>query len=378
MTQNKMFDVIVVGQGAMGLAATSSLAQAGAKVLGLEQYKLFHDLGSSHGETRAIRKAYFEHESYIPLLERAYELWAELENSVEQEIFSKCGIAYYCDPKASVVHKGVCKSSELFKIPVQKLSMDEASKKFPYFRAPKNFELLFEPLAGMIFVDRALRAFHAIASKNGANIHENEKLLSWKQVSNSSMEVVTDKNTYNCSKLIFTRGGWSLPLELGLKKNALKIYRAIQYWFEAPESAKKYPSFGFHLEQDFYYGFPSLDGKSLKVAGHFNIEALSKPEDKNTSGPPAKGLNAITNFVRECLPEVGKYLKFSPCIYTMTADEHFIIDHLPQSKNVVFASGFSGHGFKFAPVIGEILAEIALSGRTRHDIDFLGMQRFAQ
>ena len=373
MAQN--FDFIVVGQGVMGLATTYALSKKGFKVLGLDQYSLFHQKGSSHGESRIIRMAYFEDPGYIPLLKLAYQGWAELEKQTGVEIFKKSGVAFFTQPDSSVIYKGVKESARLFHIPIEEFSSEEARKKFPFFRAPKNFNLLYEANAGYLLVDKALRSFAEGAKTKGALIHENEKVLSWTE--KQSIEVVTDRASYTCSKLIFAGGAWTSKLlqELNIP---LKICRAIQYWFEVSDpSATSYPCYGFHLPEDFYYGFPSLDGKTIKFAAHFGIDPIAHPEEKDISSIPKVKLESIRKFVNSCLPNVSNNCAhYSTCIYTMTPDEHFIIDFHPSSKNILMACGFSGHGFKFAPAIGEILSDLSTTASHQHAINFLRLNRF--
>lgn len=374
----KKFDVIVIGVGGMGSSACYHLAKRGQKVLGLEQFSMAHDKGSSHGETRMIRRAYFEHPNYVPLLNRAYALWETLEKESKESLLVKNGLIIYANPKTSTIYRGTTESARKHTIPIEKLDTKEANKRFSMYRCEKTMSGILEPGAGFLRVEKCVNAHTTLAKKHGAVIHENETVTDYRST-NKGVIVGTNKGSYTADRLIITGGPWNTKL-LGELGTSLKLFRTIQYWFKASadfDVKTGIPCFAFHTDDDFYYGFPMLDGKTIKVAAHFSKHAISDPAEKNIHEVPTDELKHVQKFLKEHLPKVSTSLdRFSPCIYTMTPDEHFIIDRHPQNDRITFAGGFSGHGFKFSSVIGEILADLSMTGITKHPIEFLKLRKF--
>lgn len=362
----------------MGSAACYHLAKRGKKVLGLEQFTASNHMGSSHGETRTIRRAYFEHSNYIPLLNRAYVLWEALEKKSQQKLLIKNGLVIYGDPASSVVFKGTAESAQKYNIPVEILNHQDATQRFPLFHSDKKMSAIYEPDAGFLHVEKCVEAHAALAKNLGAMIHENEAVTDY-TTSDKDVTVVTKKDTYTADRLVITGGPWNIELlkDLGIP---LKLKRLVQYWFNAPlefDLNHKTPCFAFHENNDFYYGFPMLDGKTIKLASHFARAAIQEPSEKNIREVPSDELTEMQKFIKRSLPKATTKLdRFSPCIYTMTPDEHFVIDKHPKNNRVSFAAGFSGHGFKFSSVVGEILADLAIDGMTKHPIDFLRLRKF--
>jgi sarcosine oxidase len=372
------FDVIVIGVGGMGASACYHLAQRGCKVLGLEQFALGHSHGSSHGQTRMIRRAYFEHSDYIPLLNRSYELWNRLENESGEKLWVQNGLIIYGNPNSSAVYKGTIESAAKYNIAVEKLGNSQAIQRFPLFSPEKNMDGVFEPDAGFLYVEKCVLAHARLAQTKGAIILENENVLDY-SANDTGVVVKTEKSTYTADRLVITGGPWNTKLlnDLG---TLLKLKRMIQYWFKAPpeyDVNNNVPCFAFHTEDDFYYGFPMLDGKTIKIAAHFAGRSIQNPAQKNIDQIPNDELQPIQEFVRKYLKKIsGNVAQFSTCIYTMTPDEHFLIDRHPKNSRIVFAAGFSGHGFKFSSVIGEILSDLTLNGTTAQPIDFLRLRKF--
>jgi sarcosine oxidase len=374
------YDVIVIGTGGMGSAACLHAARKGARVLGLEQFQIAHDRGSSHGETRIVRRAYFEHADYVPLLKRAFELWDELEHDSHEPIIVRNGMVVFGDPEKSLACSGSIAAAKEHGIPIQIWEPEEARRKIPIYRPPAGFIGVFEPGAGFVHVERAVAAHARLAREAGAEIREGEGVLGWKR-EGSGYEVKTDRGRYAAAKLVVTGGSWSSRLlaELGLP---LRLRRMIPCWFGASEEHSlefDVPCFAFDLDEDFYYGFPMLDGRTVKIAPHRVGEAISDPSEKDVKEVPEGELKALRSFISRMLPRMTTELdRFSPCIYTLTPDEHFILDRHPGEEGVHFFAGSSGHGFKFTPVVGEILAELALEGKTRHPAAFLGLSRLGK
>lgn len=371
------FDSIVIGLGAMGSAAAYHLASRGQRVLGLEQFRLGHDRGSSHGETRLIRKAYFEDPAYVPLLQRAYELWDELAAASGEELLVRSGLVLFGRPGSSQVYEGTLRSGRSHGIPVEALPEEEARRRWPHFRPSEGAAAAFEPGAGYLHAERAVLAHARLARAAGAELHEEEPVLSWESEGDGLL-VRTPAGEYRARRLVIAGGGWSSALlrELQLPLTLRKMLLA---WFPASSAHEGAPGFVFDSGNDFFYGFPRIDGRSIKIASHYRYEPLGRPEEKD-SGPPApERVEALRAFVRTCLPEASpELLRHAHCIYTMTPDENFVIDRHPHDPRIAFAAGFSGHGFKFASAVGEILADLALDGATRHPIAFLASDRFGR
>lgn len=372
------FDSIVIGLGAMGSAACRHLAARGVRVLGLEQHRLAHDRGSSHGETRLIRKAYFENPDYVPLLCRAFDLWEQLQAECGERVIERSGLVTFGRPGQSQVYDGALASGRLYSIPMEELSREQSLRRWPFYRPPEGFAAAFEPGAGFLHAERCVLAHAREARKRGAILRENEAVLEY-GVEKGGVSVRTTRGRYSAARLIIAGGGWSSRLlgELGLP---LTLRKMLLGWFPASSdhaSDRGAPGFVFDLDDDFYYGFPRIDGSAIKVAGHRRFETLSAPEDKDALPPDPERVAALRRFIERCLPHAsGELMRSSHCIYTMTPDEDFVIDRHPEAPQLVFAAGFSGHGFKFASVVGEILADLAIDGATAHPIGFLSAARF--
>jgi sarcosine oxidase len=390
MKKNTSYDVIVIGVGSMGSATCYYLSKRGYRVLGLEQFDISHEFGSHAGQSRIIRKAYFEHPDYVPLLERAYENWKSFEKETGEQLYFKTGLLYAGTSNNEMV-KGVERSASLYNIELEKLKVADTTKRFPAFTFPENFEILFEPGAGFIPPEKAIRLYASQAKKNGAIINTNEKVIDpiaigWKK-DGTNIIVKTDKSSYQCSKLIITAGAWAGKMIPGLA-DKIKVTRQFVAWVK-PNNEKQFAlnnfpcwMIGDNEKRGCYYGFPILDTKifgepaGLKLAHHFPREATD-PDivDRRTTENDIQNLKYCLD---KYLPGVfDSVLSTKICLYGNSPDENFIIDNLPGfESNVSIACGFSGHGFKFASVVGEILADLAIDGKTDLPIDFLNAKRF--
>ena len=385
MTLNNSFDVIVIGVGSMGSATSYYLAKRGYKVLGLEQFDISHEFGSHAGQSRIIRKAYFEHPGYVPLLERAYENWEALEWETGKQVYYKTGLLYAGNPNNEMI-KGVERSAGLYNIDLDQMNIAAAADQFPQFKFPDDFEILFEPEAGFITPEKAIRLYASQAKKNGAAIHSNEKVIDWKKDKNIIL-LKTDKQTYQCDKLIITAGAWAGKMIPGLA-DKIKVTRQFVAWIKTKNDDQfelnKFPCWMISDDEKHgcYYGFPLLDTEKfgepagLKLAHHFPNEVTDPDKvDRLTTEKDIQNLNYCLN---KYLPGVfDSILHTKICLYANSPDENFIIDKLPgYEENVSIACGFSGHGFKFASVVGEILADLAIEGRSDLPIEFLNAKRF--
>lgn len=385
MPQSNHYDVIVIGVGSMGSSACCFLAERGMKVLGLEQFDIVHEKGSHAGQSRIIRKAYFEHPDYVPLLERSYDKWKKLEQQTASEIYHRTGIVYFGPPEHQTM-TGVKKSSSLYDIPVDTLSKEESLKRFPAFQIPTDFEVLYERDAGFVTPERAILLYAEQAKKYGAAIHTHEKVKEWKQ-EGGKIRVVTDKDEYTADKLVITCGSWTSKVIPDLKTE-LKVTRQTLAWVN-PENKEKFLLGNFPCwfvedpDRGMFYGFPILPEKSggpvgLKLASHRPGERVDPDQENRKSTDEER--EDIRYILSKYIPEAGTDItETKTCLYTYSKDENFIIDHLPGYNNkVVIACGFSGHGFKFVSVVGEILADLAMKGKTELPAAFLSLNRFGK
>ena len=381
---NKNFDVIVLGVGSMGSAACYYLASQGYRVLGLEQFDIPHDQGSHAGQSRIIRKAYFEHPDYVPLLERAYTNWKELESITGEQVYFPTGLFYAGISSESLI-KGVLESAAKYNVQIESLSASAAKKSFPQFQIPDSYEVLFEPDAGFLTPERAILLFVDQAIRAGATIRTREQATEWKP-EGDSISVSTRNNTYGCKKLVITAGPWASKLIPGFSKH-LKVTRQVLAWVNPVESESfklgQLPCWMIddHTQNGMYYGFPVLPvGKfgapiGLKAARHYP-GLVSNPDAVNRLAS-IEDENDIIQALHKFLP--GSYLSthvMKTCLYTNTPDENFVIDFLPgHNQQVTIATGFSGHGFKFASAVGEIIADLTMRGKTDLPIGFLNADR---
>ncbi|HWC53058.1 MAG TPA: N-methyl-L-tryptophan oxidase [Chitinophagaceae bacterium] len=385
MPQSNHFDVIVIGVGSMGSSACCFLAECGMKVLGLEQFDIVHEQGSHAGQSRIIRKAYFEHPDYVPLLERSYHNWKKLEQQTTDEVYHRTGIVYFGPPEHQTM-AGVRKSSSLYDIPVDSLSKEESFNRFPAFQIPADFEILFEHDAGLVTPERAILLYAEQARKYGAAIHTHEKVSAWKE-EGAKISVVTDKNDYTADKLVITAGSWTSKMIPDLKTE-LKVTRQTLAWVN-PGDTEKFSLGNFPCwfiedpDRGMFYGFPILPERfggpvGLKLASHRPGEMVD-PDRINRRSNDEEEAN-IRYVLSKYLPEAGNdIISIKTCLYTYSKDENFIIDHLPgYNKKIVVACGFSGHGFKFVSVVGEILADLAMKGKTELPVAFLSLSRFGK
>lgn len=366
------YDTIVLGLGAMGSSAAYHLSQVGRKVLGLEQFSCAHDRGSSHGKSRLIRQAYFEHPDYVPLLKRSYELWDDLSKKTGRPLLHRTGVVIYGPEKGGKVLPGVRKSSHEYKIPVEEYTRAKARERFPNLAVPEGFVGIFEPGAGFLEVENCVRSYCEMAAKFGADLHFEETVINWSAF-DDHVVVKTDRGEYTGSSLVICAGAWSGKL-LGDFGMALKVQRVPLFWFEADSlfsEEKGFPCFAYDMPYGFIYGFPWKKGEGIKVAPHIPGAVVSDPTHLDRQ-PTKAELAPVLRCLEECIPAIRREVMHQAmCMYTMSPDSHFILDLHPQYKNVSIACGFSGHGFKFASVVGEVLSELAIHRKTKYPISFL-------
>jgi sarcosine oxidase len=369
------WDAIVVGVGGVGSAALYHLARRGARVLGLEQHGLVHDQGSSHGETRVIRQAYFEHPDYVPLARRAVAHWRDLEAASSTTLFEACGVLFAGRIDSAAV-AGTIQAAETHGLPLERLTPREATARFPGFRFRDHDAVVFEREAGYLHVERCVRAHAELARKAGAEIRTHETVWKW-EVNDAGIRVWTGKDVLHARSLVVAAGPWAdrLLRELAIP---LRVLRKVQIWFRQSQAGhREGPCFLFERDDRAFYGFPSLDGLTVKVAEHSGGETVDDPSLVDRRLFPAD-VAPLQQFLAESLPGVGpEPLRHSVCLYTMSPDGHFLLGPHPAHPQVSFAAGLSGHGFKFTPVLGEALADWATEGTASLPVQFLGPERFA-
>jgi sarcosine oxidase len=373
------YDVIVLGVGGMGSAALFELARRGRSVLGIEQFGLVHDRGSSHGQTRIIRKAYAEHPDYVPLLRRAYDRWYELEQLQGRRLFTECGCLQIGRPQSSLV-AGVLASATTHGLPIEMLGREQVHRRYPAFRLDEDMVAVLEHEAGFLDVEECVRAHIDQARIFGAEVRCGEPVHSW-EAGPEQVTVRTDAGVYHAAHLVLTAGPWA-PRLLAAWGAPLRVMRQVPLWFETREPRRLrrdvFPTFIVDTGLEHYYGFPAINPLGLKVARHYGAPELESPEQIERTVTVAD-VKPVSLFLQQYLRGAAlSYMTWSGqvCTYTLTPDRHFIVDRHPEHANVVIAAGFSGHGFKFASVIGEIMADLVESGRTSLPIELFRIDRF--
>jgi sarcosine oxidase len=367
------FDVIVVGLGGMGSATVHQLAARGHRVLGLERFGPGHDRGASHGGSRITRQSYFEGPEYVPLLLRAYELFDRLATDSGRDVITLTGGVMVGRPDCRTV-SGALESARLHGLEHELLDAAELRRRFPTM-APRDDEVaLYEAKAGFVRPERTVLAQLELADKLGAELHFDEPMESWSPDTGGGVRVRTAAGEYTAGQLVITPGPWAprLLADLGV---SFRIERQVQHWFTPrggvePFLADRHPIYIWEpAEGHQMYGFPAIDGPDggAKIA-FFRRGTETTPEGLDTGVHPDEIAEMAAGAGR-ILPDLpGEWLRGEPCLYSTTPDEHFVISRHPAHEAVTVACGFSGHGFKFVPVVGEIVADLATTGSTRHPI----------
>jgi sarcosine oxidase len=371
------YQAIVIGLGAMGSSTVAELARRGTGVLGIEAFGRAHDLGSSGGLSRIIRLAYFEHPSYVPLLRAAWQGWRDLEAETGRELLLQCG-GLYGGRRGSAVFEGALRSATEHGLPHRVYDAAEAERRFPALQLDPEMSVLHEQMAGLLYPERCIETHLALAESAGAELHFNERVVSWG--AGPTIEVATDAGSYTCDRLVIAAGAWlpKLAPELELP---LTVERNVLFWFEPLDAAVLQPErlLGYIVELDkehAFYGFPLLPGQGAKIARHHG----GRPTNPDTleRGASDEDERPVRDFAERHVPAAaGRRLDAKVCMYTNTPDFDFILDHHPADERVVIASPCSGHGFKFSNVMGRLAADLALTGETDFDIDFISIDRFA-
>ena len=369
-------DVIVVGLGAMGAAAARALSRRGWRVLGLDRFAPPHAFGSSHGDSRILREAYFEHPSYVPLVRRACLLWEELERESGRPLFTRTG-GMMIGPRDGALVRGARASAAAHALPHEVLDADEISARVPAFRPRADWVGVWEPNAGVLRPEAGIAAMLAGAARHGAVLRTNEPALAWR-ADGGGVTVTTARGRHHAAACVLAAGAWMPRL---VPELPLAVARQLLFWFE-PVGARAAHDAGLcpisiweYGEERFFYSFPRSE-RGVKVAIH-GRGAPADPDRLDREVSPAE-VAEVRALVQQYLPFASGPLNASvACMYTNTPDGHFVLDRHPAHANALVVSACSGHGFKFAPVVGEAIADLLVDGTTRHDLSLFGARRWS-
>ena len=374
------YDVIIAGLGGIGSATAYYLARQGRRVLGLDMHQPGHTLGSSHGHHRIIREAYFEDPNYVPFVQRAYDLWAELEaDSGESGLLTITGGLMF-GARDSVIVSGALASGRLHGLPYEEFSARETARQFPGFRLADDMVAVYEPRSGFVAPKAAIRAQARRAAELGAVLTYGVEVTGWSADGAGVSVSTAGGETHRGDALVITTGPWASELlaDMGLP---LEVWRIVNSYFEPLEPSHyrvgSCPIYLFDAPEGTFYGFPHLDGVGLKIGRHDTGE-VTTPRAINRAVAASEEAELHAALAKYLPGAAGRTLTSITCMYTMTPDEHFVIDRRPDHPNVVIGCGFSGHGYKFAPAIGEALGELASGRNPSQPIAFLGLERLAR
>ncbi len=369
-----VYDAIVLGTGGIGSAALLHLAQRGCKVLGIDRFVGPHDRGSSHGQTRIIRQAYFEHPNYTPLLLETYRLWDELADRVGQQLYFETGVLQIGPAEGEVV-TGVFHSAQQHGLQVERLTPAEIEQRWPAFVVPPDMIGALEAHAGYLLVEQCVEAHMQAATEAGAELLSPAAVEAWKP--GPPVTLQTSAGELTAQHLIVTAGAWAGQLLADLDLN-LEVRRKSLFWYppnRGQEVAhRELPCFLYELPTGVFYGMPQVDGRGLKIGEHSGGQVIGDPltVDREVD---ADDLARTGAFAQQHLPQLARqHSDHAVCMYTMSPDQHFIVDRHPEHPHIAFAAGLSGHGFKFAPILGQALSELVLDGGTQLPIEFLGLR----
>ncbi|MGG3470268.1 N-methyl-L-tryptophan oxidase [Neobacillus pocheonensis] len=380
MRLKEHYDVVIVGAGSMGMAAGYYLSTLGKRTLLLDSHDPPHSLGSHHGDTRIIRHAYGEGRNYVPLALRAQELWSELEQESGTKLFSPTGVLCVGAEGSSFIEE-VIKSAKEFSLPLEILSSEEINARWSGISLPEGLVGCLEKNSGVLYSEECIRAYRRLGIANGMTIMPYTKVEKIEKFAEGAI-VHTENEQYAAEYVVVCSGAWTGKILEGTGVDLpLMPTRKTVSWFECDEhlyDSNCFPAFSIDAGNEHYYGFPSMNGSGLKIGRHDGGERVDPDCFNREYGSASSDEREARNFIQKYLPKAnGRLIKGKTCLYTLTPDEHFIIDRHPSYSNVMLAAGFSGHGFKFASVIGKIICDLVTESRTSYDISMFSLHRFS-
>ena len=382
-TSSKPFDVIVVGVGGIGSAAVYHLAQRGLDVLGLDQYDIPNSIGSSHGESRLIRLTNHENPEYVPHVQRSLSLWESLESEYGEQLLYRTG-TIDAGPSNSETVQGAIKACEQYELRYEHLSSQELTEKFPGFELPADFEAIYQPDGGFINPTKCVQAHVELAQEHGAVTHAHETVKEWNSTADG-VTVETDRATYEADKVVITAGAWTQLLVDELEET-LTPWRVIVGGFQ-PTNREQFtpdvfPVFSVNDGNQGYYGGPDMGTSGFKFGLVDNLEDVANPSDFDPRPTKKERERLRTDLLENAqrfFPEGASTVKrLKTCMVTHTPDQDFIVDHLTSDPNVIVGAGFSGKGFKFSSLMGELLADLVTHDNSAVDIELFDIERFQE
>ena len=371
------YDAIVLGAGGMGGAALYHLARRGARVLGLEQFTIPHDRGSSHGISRIIRLAYWEHPDYVPLVRRAYDLWRDLERTIGEPLLTVTGSIDGGRPGGRSI-EGALEACRVHGLEHERLDAAGLARRFPGYRLPPDHVAVFQPDGGFLHAERCVVAHVAAARARGATVHTGEQVTGW-TAAGGSVRVTTAHRVYEAGRLVIAAGAW-LPRLLPSVAPAITVERQVVMWTRPlrPDlfTADRFPVFYIDTPHGAFYGFPEDPSRGFKIGKYHHRRQATDPEAVDRTCSPEDEATLRDGIVHYFPDANGPTASTSVCLFSNTPDEHFVIDRVPAHPEVVVAGGFSGHGFKFCSVVGEMVADLVLDPSSRR-LDVFAIDRVA-
>jgi len=372
------YDAVVVGVGGMGSATAYHLAARGIDVLGLERYDVPHDMGSSHGVTRIIRRPQYEDPAYVPLVDRAYDLWRDLEERTGRDLLHVTG-GVDAGPPDSDVFEGSLESCRLHGIDHEVLPASEVNERFPGYDLPADHRAVFQPEGGFLVPEQCVIAHVEAAQAEGAEIRAREPVADITPLPDGGVDVTSRRERYEADRLVVTAGAWAGELLPELAELAVPE-RQVLAWLQptAPRrfDAENFPVFVHAAADGHYYGFPRHDVPGFKF-GKFNHLGETVDPDGMDREPRPEDERLLRAYAERHFPGgTGPTMRLATCMFTNTPDGHFILDTLPDHPQIAVGAGFSGHGFKFASAVGEVLAELTIHGSTDRDVNLFRLDRF--
>jgi sarcosine oxidase len=380
-SSSTQYDAVVVGVGGIGSAAVYHLAQRGLNVLGLDQYNIPNSIGSSHGDSRLIRLTNHEDPEYVPHVRRSLSGGESLEDQYGEQLLHRTG-TIDAGPADSETVQGALKACKDYDLSYEHLSAQELSKKFPGFDLPSEFEAVYQPDGGFINPTKCVQAHVELAQEHGGTTHAHETVVDWESTT-EGITVKTDRATYQANRLVVTAGAWTQLLVEEMEET-LTPWRVIVGGFQPTDRAQftpdVFPVFSIEDGSQGFYGGPAAGTSGFKFGLVDNLEDVADPSDFDPR-PTEKERERLRTVLHEnaqrYFPEAASTIKrLKTCMVTHTPDQDFIVDYLPSDSNVVVGAGFSGKGFKFSCLMGELLADLVTEDEPAVDIDLFNIDRF--